>query len=228
MDSPFVQLRSVKRHYRAPGGGRLLALDLRELRLGRGERLAILGPNGAGKTTLLHLVAGLLRPDEGRVMVGGQDLSGLREPALDRFRARTIGYLLQGDQLIDGLTAQENIMAALLFAGKSRRQQRDMAQVLLARFGLQHRASHLPAALSGGERQRVALARALANDPPLILADEPTARLDTESASQLVQMLNDLCLKDGRTLMMVTHRPSEVAQGMRTIELRAPQREEAP
>jgi len=217
----MVLLEGVRRTFRGPRRRRVVALEIDHLRVERGEQLAVLGPNGVGKTTLLHLVAGLLRPDEGEVVVDGQRLGRLTEARLDRFRARSVGYLLHGGRLLDGLSAEENVRAALHFAGVRGREQRTRAAAMLERFGVAHRAHHLPHALSAGEGQRVALARALANDPPLILADEPTSNLDGVAARHLVQELDTLCRDEGRTLVMVTHREDEVGAGATVLRLGA-------
>lgn len=207
---PMIRLRDIRRRFRCPGGAEFVAVDVPRLDLAAGERLVVTGPNGAGKTTLLHLLSGLLRVDEGRVEVAGHDLGALREPQLDRFRGRTVGYLLQRPLLLEGLSAEHNVMAAMLFAGASRAAQRERARELLERLGVDHRSRHRPSALSGGERQRVALARALANDPALLLADEPTAALDPSGAAQLLGDLDRLVREGGRTLVLVTHRPDEI------------------
>ncbi len=214
-----VALEGVRKSWRTPGGGEVKALDLDSLVVEQGARLAILGPNGAGKTTLLHVVAGLLRPDAGKVTVLGQRIDRLAEARMDCFRAAHMGYLLHGARLLEGLSAEENVMVALLFAGAPRRKQRERAVEMLERFGVAHRSRHRPHALSAGERQRVALARALANDPALILADEPTSSLDADAAATLVRDLDALCREDGRTLLMVTHHRGEVLEGMDVLRL---------
>ncbi len=205
----MIRLRAVKRTFAAPGGRAVTAVDLPHLDVERGTHLRVTGPNGAGKTTLLHLLSGLLKPDSGTVELDGQDLGRFKEHQLDRFRARRVGTLLQRPHLLAGLTAEQNVMAALLFAGCPRSERAPRAAALLAQQGVEHRARHLPSALSGGERQRVALARALANDPPLLLADEPTASLDREGADELLIHLERLVREEGRTLVLVTHRPGE-------------------
>ncbi len=217
----MVEARGLRRVYPKPGGGRVVALELAELAVPRGSLYAVVGANGTGKTTLLHLVSGLLRPDRGVLRVGGVALGGLKEQVLDRFRARNVGYLLQGAQLMDCLTAEENVMAGQLFAGRSVRKQRERASELLARFGVEHRARHLPAALSGGERQRVALARAVANRPPLLLADEPLASLDRAASNQLIALFRQLVTEHGLTVLVATHR-SERLEPDGLLELRKP------
>ncbi len=216
----MIELTDVLRTFARPGTrDRFVALDVPDLTVDRGTCLVVTGPNGAGKSTLLHLLAGLLRPDSGTVTVAGQDLAELREAQLDRFRARTVGVLLQGSSLLDGLTAQENLHAAMLFAGVPPARQRSRASELLERFGLGHRARHAPATLSGGERQKLALARALANDPPLLLADEPFASLDGPSAADLTRSLRALVMEEGRTLVMVTHQPERAWDGVSRLDL---------
>jgi putative ABC transport system ATP-binding protein len=205
----MIRLRAVKRTFAAPGGRAVNAVDLPRLDVDRGTHLRVTGPNGAGKTTLLHMLSGLLRPDSGSIQVDGHELGRFKEHQLDRFRARRVGTLLQRPHLLAGLTAEQNVMAALLFAGCPRGERQPRAAALLEQLGVEHRAHHRPSALSGGERQRVALARALANDPPLLLADEPTASLDRDGAAELLAHLERLVREGGRTLVLVTHRPEE-------------------
>ncbi len=206
-EQPMIVMGKVRRSYRGPARRKIVAVAIRELTVARGSGLLLIGPNGSGKTTLLHLLSGLLRPDLGTVVVDGCDLTKLKEAKLDRFRARKIGYLLQNAQLLEGFTAEENIMAALLFAGHRPKAQRRRCTELLKQFDIAHRARHRPAAMSGGERQRVALARALANDPALVLADEPTASLDRPAADRLVEQLKQLSTTENRTLIIATHQP---------------------
>jgi putative ABC transport system ATP-binding protein len=218
-EDPLVALEQVRRTFRTPDRQRLIAVDVPSLVVPGGELRVVVGPNGSGKTTLLHLVAGLLRPDSGTVRVDGQELGALSEPALDRFRATRIGYLLQGAPLLDGLAAWENVAAALLFAGQRGRAARDRAHSMLERVGVGHRAGHRPHALSGGERQRVALARALALDPPVILADEPLASLDGPSVEQVTAELRRLAHGEGKAVIVVTHRPDELGPDAQVLEL---------
>jgi putative ABC transport system ATP-binding protein len=205
----MVALSGVERGFPRPGGGRLVAVSVASLQVPRGALWALTGDNGTGKTTLLHLVSGLLRPDRGTVAVGGVRIDGLPEATLDLFRARNVGYLLQGGQLMESLTAEENVMAAMLFAGQPAAAQRRRTTALLEELGVAHRARHLPGALSGGERQRVALARALANHPPLVLADEPLAGLDAPAAATLCALFHRL-VGEGLTLLIASHQPDRL------------------
>ena len=219
--SAMVELSAVRRSFPGPGGGRVVALVLDELRVPRGSLCALVGPNGAGKSTLLHLVSGMLRPDCGSIRIGGVELRGLKEPALDRFRARNVGYLLQGGQLMDWLSAEENVMAAALFAGLPRGEHRSRARAILEQLGVAHRSRHLPTAMSGGERQRVALARALVNRPPLLLADEPLASLDRQGAAAMAERLGGLAHDEGLTVLVATHQPERLCPEM-VVELSTP------
>jgi putative ABC transport system ATP-binding protein len=209
-EQPIVRLQGVRKCFERPGGGQILALEIPMLELPRGGLHAVIGPNGSGKSTLLHLVAGLLRPDVGRLHVGGVELGTLREAQLDRFRAHNIGLLLQGGRLMESLSAEENLMAASMFAGRPRREQRERARGMLERLDIAHRARHLPSELSGGERQRVAMARALVNHPPLVLADEPFASLDQAGSASLTALFRGLVSEMGITLVVATHHPERL------------------
>lgn len=214
-----VSLSKVSKSY-GRQNKKTIALKPIDLDFKQGELVVLSGSNGTGKTTLLHIVAGLLRPDSGKVIVGGQDLSKLNESMLDIHRARNIGYLLQDNMLMGCLTARENVMAPMLFARKSSKEQRKRADELLERFDVLHRANHLPDAMSGGERQRVALARALVNDPPLLLADEPLASLDAPSAKRFMELLSALVKNTGLSMLMVTHRLELMPEMARIVEMR--------
>ncbi len=197
-----VQLKDLAKHY--PRGGEVVkALDGVDLRIDGTGMVAIVGPSGSGKSTLLHMIGAMDRPTRGEVIVAGRPLNGLPEKALTRFRRRTVGFVFQTFNLIPNLSALENVMLPMEFnkLGKAERQSR--ARRLLEEVGLGHRLTHRPAELSGGEQQRVAIARALANDPALILADEPTGNLDTESGEKIYELLREVARK--RTVLVVTH-----------------------
>lgn len=179
-----------------------------------GEFLAVMGPSGSGKSTLLNVLGTLDIPSSGKVFVNGQDLGSLRD--IDQFRAKTVGFMFQLHNLLPTLTARENVeipMMGFLDSGSRRKR----AGELLALVGLADRMQHLPGQLSGGQRQRVAVARALANQPPLVLADEPTGSLDTSAGQELMSLLKDLNRSQGVTFVIVTHDPSVARQTQRVL-----------
>ncbi len=197
-----VRLKDAAKHYRR-GAEVVKALDGVDLRIDGPGMVAIVGPSGSGKSTLLHLIGAMDRPTRGEIIVAEEVLNGLPDKALRRFRRRTIGFVFQSFNLIPNLSALENVTLPMEFAkvGKAEREAR--AQRLLDQVGLRHRLTHRPGELSGGEQQRVAIARALANAPPLILADEPTGNLDTESGQKIYELLQEVARE--RTVLVVTH-----------------------
>jgi ABC-type lipoprotein export system ATPase subunit len=201
MMTPAVELRAISKSYRH-GGGAVEALIDVSLSIARGEFVLLVGPSGSGKTTLLNLISALDRPDNGKIWVGGQDVTGLGVAAAARFRNRCVGIVFQSYNLLPQLTAVENVLLPMV-AG--RRFDRLRALGLLDQVGLQHRAEHRPARLSGGEQQRVAIARALANDPALIIADEPTGNLDDYSAGLVMELLRRSGPERGTSLLLATH-----------------------
>lgn len=196
------------------------AVDGVSLSIQRGELVLIMGPSGSGKTTLVSILGGLLRPTEGRVLIEGTDISALPESALPRIRARKVGFVFQAFNLLEALTAEENILfpARLLPGGVAGA--RDRAQLLIERLDLVKRRRALPGTLSGGEKQRVAIARALINAPPLILADEPTGNLDSANGQEVMMVLHDIARDEGRSVILVTHDPrvEEVADRVLWLE----------
>ena len=190
------------------------ALDGVTLMVEAGEFLAIMGPSGSGKSTLLNVLGTLDLPTRGKVCVNGQDLSSLRD--VDLFRAKTVGFMFQLHNLLPMLTARENVEIPMIgfLNGRLRRAR---AEELLALVGLGDRQNHLPGQLSGGQRQRVAVARALANQPPLVLADEPTGSLDTTAGQDLMRLLKELNQSEGVTFVVVTHDPAVARQTQRVI-----------
>jgi len=195
-------------------GEEIRALDGVTMSVEAGEFLAVMGPSGSGKSTLLHVLGTLDVPTSGKVFINGQDLSNLRD--VDRFRAKTVGFMFQLHNLLPTLTARENVeipMMGFMDAGSRRRR----AEELLALVGLTDRLNHLPGQLSGGQRQRVAVARALANQPPLVLADEPTGSLDTTAGQELMHLLKELNRSQGVTFLIVTHDPSVARQTQRVL-----------
>lgn len=189
------------------------------LAIGRGEAIGLVGPSGSGKSTLLMTMAGLERPNTGRIIIDGEDLTKLDEDALARFRGRNIGIVFQSFHLIPTMTALENVAVPLELAGDD--DAFDRAAAELEAVGLGSRLSHYPAQLSGGEQQRVALARALVVDPALLIADEPTGNLDETTGKGIVELLFRLKTERGATLVLVTHDPGLAAQCDRVIRLRS-------
>jgi putative ABC transport system ATP-binding protein len=173
----------------------------------RGEAVAIMGPSGCGKTTLLNLLGGVDRPTTGRIVIDGQDLTGMNERALEKHRLLRVGFVFQFFNLIPSITAVENLELPMVMAGVAESECRSRANALLGLVGLEAKGQKRPEELSGGEQQRVAVALALANDPALILADEPTGNLDTTNASAIASLLKSLAIDHGKTVIMVSHDP---------------------
>jgi ABC-type lipoprotein export system ATPase subunit len=210
---PLVEVRHVSRLY-----GRVRALDDVSVVIEHGEMVAVMGPSGSGKSTLLNVLGTLDVPTSGRIFVAGQDLAHVRD--VDRLRGLTVGFVFQQHNLIPILTAVENVLVPMRGGRLSGNQQRHRAMQLLERVRLADHAGRFPSELSGGEAQRVALARALANEPPLVLADEPTGNLDSESGSQVLELLRELNSEFGTTLVMVTHDPVVALSTRRILTLR--------
>ncbi len=202
----MILLRKVTRTYRR-GHSIVPALRGLYLSIEAGGFVTIMGPSGSGKSTLMHLLGGLDRPDEGEVLLDGQDVGQLSDDRLAELRGRLLGFVFQGFNLLSTLSALENVELPMIFQRVDRGQRRDRAQRLLQQVGLEERTDHKPAELSGGEQQRVAVARALANDPQILLADEPTGNLDSESGGQIMDLLAWLNDERDATVVVVTHDP---------------------
>ncbi len=211
----MLHLKDVKKSFREPDGTPLPILDIREFRVAAGEQVVLMGRSGCGKTTLLHCIAGISRPDSGVVEIDGLDITRLSEAGRDRFRADKLGYVFQTFNLLPGFSALENVLLGMSFAGKGVDTAR--AKDLLGRVGLSHRLTHRPTALSVGEQQRVAVARALSNRPKLLLADEPTANVDTAHQQQIIDLVRKTCRDESVALLLVTHTP-EVAEQFERVE----------
>ena len=190
-----------------------------DLSVRRGEFVALMGPSGSGKSTLLNLIAGLEQPDEGEIVVAEESLTGCSEDELAVLRRAHIGMVFQFFNLLEGMTALENVMLAALIAGSQRRGAEVNARDLLDLLGLADKAESIPALLSGGQRQRLAIARALANEPTVLLADEPTGALDSDGGKEIVELLRRLN-RDGQTILLVTHDSSVAAGAQRVLEMR--------
>ncbi|MBX9584543.1 MAG: ABC transporter ATP-binding protein [Gemmataceae bacterium] len=202
------------------GRARVEVLKGVDLSARRGDLIAIMGPSGSGKTTLLHVLGLVTEPTAGRLILGGQDIYGGRwRPDLQRFRREKIGFIFQFANLIPFLTARENVLLPLDLTGVRGRAARERAAELLDYLDVADRADLLPEKLSGGERQRVAIARALANDPAVILADEPTASLDTERGLSVMRLLRRLSAEHGTAVLMVTHDTRMIGEVDRVIHL---------
>jgi ABC-type lipoprotein export system ATPase subunit len=199
--SPLVAMRCVTKSY-GRGSTAIKALDSVSLEAHLGELVQLTGPSGAGKTTLLNLISALDRPDTGEILVGGANVTGLSLARAAEYRNKQVGIIFQSYNLLPQLTALENILLPMIPNG---RMDRDRALELLDAVGLVDRSAHRPAQLSGGEQQRVAIARALANDPVLVLADEPTGNLDDENARNVMALLCRTCRNQRKTLIVVTH-----------------------
>ncbi|MEX0669595.1 MAG: ABC transporter ATP-binding protein [Pirellulales bacterium] len=217
MANPVIELESVKKTFALPGGETVAVLDIDAFALAEGEQCALTGQSGSGKSTLLHVISGIMRPDAGRVVVNGHDLTRLGEAATDRLRADTLGLVFQQFNLLPGFTALENVLVAMSFG--SGKPDRWRAADLLASVGLSHRLHHKPGELSIGQQQRVAVARALANRPRVILADEPTASIDTAHQDQVIELLKNTCAEQDVALLIVTHSPEVAARFPRRLQL---------
>jgi putative ABC transport system ATP-binding protein len=209
-----IDVRGVGKSYE---GGRIVALRGMDLQVAPGEFVAIVGPSGCGKSTLLHLLAALEAPDEGSIRVGGHDLAAGRD--LDHYRSRHVGMVFQLHNLLPSLTAGENVQVPLFELRLSARERAERARRLLALVGLEGRERSRPPRLSGGERQRVALARALANEPSILLADEPTGSLDSEAGRLVLDLIEELRRERGLTVVLVTHDPGVAARADRTVHM---------
>lgn len=202
MIDALIELRGVAKSYRK-GGETIDAVAGVDLKVQERGMVAIVGPSGSGKSTLLHMIGAMDRPTRGEVLVAGQAVNGLSSGELTRFRRKTVGFVFQTFNLIPNLTAQENVALPMEFNGVSGSERSVRARALLERFQLGHRLKHRPAELSGGEMQRVAIARAVANEPRLVLADEPTGNLDSRSGQLIYELLQEISRE--RTVIVVTH-----------------------
>ena len=197
----------LSKHYQM-GASTVRALDGVSLTVSEGEFVALLGTSGSGKSTLLNLIAGLDHPSGGSLRIFDEDLAGMDRKALSLHRRKNVGIIFQSFNLVPSMTAAENVALAMIFAGTARAEREQRAASLLESVGLGGRQHHRPKELSGGEQQRVAIARALSNNPRILLADEPTGNLDSRTSGEIMKLLQDLNVRDGRTVIMVTHDPS--------------------
>lgn len=217
-ETALLHARGLRKQY-GSGEGLVRAVDDVDIDVARGEMLAVMGPSGCGKSTLLHLLGGLDRPTAGELSLAGRRIDRLSERALAQLRRHEVGFVFQAYHLMDELTAQENIELPALLAGRTPRDASRRARQLLDQVGLADRADHLPTALSGGQRQRVAIARALANEPLVVLADEPTGNLDSAATLEVLRLFEVLHTA-GLTLVIVTHDERIAATADRLISMR--------
>ncbi len=214
----IIELRGVTKIYKMD---KVLVPALRgiNLKIRKGEFVSIMGPSGSGKTTLMNLIRCLDRPTEGEIYITNKNVAKLGDDELAKLRREKIGFVFQQFNLIPRLTALENVELPMWFAGLSKKKRRERAIELLKLMGLEKRINHKPAELSGGERQRVSIARALANNPEIILADEPTGNLDTKTGKEIMRILKNLN-KQGKTIVLVTHDETFAKEAERIIKIR--------
>jgi len=213
----MLRMENVSKSYRHRGQT-VIALDGACVDIAKGEFVSVVGPSGSGKSTLLLMLGGMLSPSQGRVLLEGQSLYDLTSDARARLRKKNVGFVFQTFNLVPYLTALENVQVPLFLAGADDKMQEQAAVGLLERVGLADRLDHKPSELSVGQQQRVALARMLANDPAVILADEPTGNLDPETSQQIIEFFEEFN-EEGRTVVMVTHDPKAAERAKRTLRL---------
>jgi putative ABC transport system ATP-binding protein len=218
MSNPVLKIENLSKTF-SLGKNRIQPLSNINLEVKKGEFTAIMGPSGSGKTTLLNLIGCMDKPTEGKIHIDGIDIAHLSESKLYKIRRDKIGFVFQSFNLLPYLNARENVELAMELAGKYKGQRKQRALELLGIVGLSGREQHRPQRLSQGEQQRVAIARALANNPAIILADEPTGNLDAKTKQEIVKLLADLNQKEGTTIIMVTHDEQVAAQTQRMLFL---------
>lgn len=220
MEKIIIEGKNLRKEYHLSKTNIVKALDGLDVEIREGDFTAIVGPSGCGKSTLLHILGLLDRPDSGNLSIDGEDVSKLKEKKASKIRARKIGFVFQGFNLIPTLTALENVMLAGKYGGMKYSLRKEKATELLKNMGLGERINHKPNELSGGQQQRVALSRALINDPSLILADEPTGELDSKTSLEIIEMLKKLNREEKRTFVIVTHNDEVAKACKKTIHLR--------
>lgn len=217
MPDNLISIKNLTKTYKT-NGELVHALNGVTLDIGKGESIAVMGQSGSGKSTLLSIIGGLNQPSSGEIRIDGIDIYSLLQEKRADFRRDYLGFVFQQFQLIPYLTAMENVMLPLTTAKYSARQKREMAEHVLDRIGLISEKNRLPNQLSGGEQERVAIARAIVNEPPLILADEPTGSLDTKTGKEIMELFAELN-NEGLTILMVTHNPENSRYMKRTITM---------
>lgn len=213
-----IEVRGLRKVYRL-GEETVVALHRIDLRIERGEICCIFGTSGSGKSTLLNQLAGMEKPTDGEVLIGGVPVSRLDEDALAAFRQRNIGFIFQSYNLLPTLTAVENVAMPLMFRGVDPRTRRQSAAKLLQRVGLGHRLDHFPGQMSGGQQQRAGIARAFVANPKIIFADEPTGNLDTKTTAEIMAMVTEFARRYRQTIVLVTHDPEMAKYADRIVTL---------
>lgn len=213
---PALAVDGLRKGFVAPTGERTEVIDVESFSLAEGEQVALRGSSGSGKTTLLHMIAGILQPDAGRIVIAGRELTRVGEARRDRIRAETMGYVFQTFNLLQGYTALENVMLGMLFG---RGVDAAFATSLLERVGLGHRLHYKPGQMSVGQQQRVAVARALANRPVVVLADEPTGNLDPTHSREALTLIREICREQRAALLLVSHDPNVLADFADVVDL---------
>lgn len=213
---PLLEISELKKSFRTPDGSIHTVVDVAKFSLGANEQVALRGESGSGKTTFLNLIAGIVQPDSGKILIAGKETSHFSEAERDRLRATTIGYIFQTFNLLQGYNCLENVLLGMSFgAGVDR----DFATALLKRVGLGDKLKHSPRQLSTGQQQRVAVARALANRPKLVLADEPTGNLDQQNSRAALKLIREACRENGAALLLVSHDHEVLAQFENVFDL---------
>ncbi|MEX0621238.1 MAG: ABC transporter ATP-binding protein [Solirubrobacterales bacterium] len=216
--TPALEMEGVRKVYEV-ADEEVVALDHAELTVGSDEIVALVGPSGSGKTTLCSIAGGILSPTEGKVVVGGRDISGYSPKQLTEFRRDSVGFVFQTVNLIPFLTARENLLVVDEISGRDRKRANKRADQLLEELGLADRAGNLPSQLSGGQKQRVAIGRSLMNEPALVLFDEPTSALDTKLGDQMVQLIREEMKSRGTAAIIVTHDDRITSYADRTVHI---------
>ena len=218
MNKTIIKLENVEKHYKM-GNSIVKALDGISTEIQEGDFMVVVGPSGSGKSTMMNMIGALDLPTKGKIYLDGQNIENLHESTLAQIRGKKIGFVFQTFNLIPTLTAMENVMIPLVFQGVEKDERIERASKILEKVGLIPRKNHLPGELSGGERQRVAIARALANDPDVILADEPTGNLDSKTGKEIMKIFEDLN-KKGKTIIFVTHDLNLAKYATKTLKIK--------
>lgn len=220
MSNPhFINFQDLHRNFQM-GGETVHALDGVSTFIDVGEFVAIMGPSGSGKSTLLYMLGGLDQPSNGRIWVNDQEITALDEDGLAHFRRNSIGFVFQSFNLIPTMTAAKNVEFPMIFSGVRPKEREIRAKKMLELVGLGDRLHHKPTELSGGQQQRVSIARSLVNNPPIVLADEPTGNLDSKSGGEIIRILRQMNQEEGRTVILVTHDPAVAERADRIIRLK--------